>query len=428
LLPGRAVVVSGPTITAVVAAEGFQPPPGATVVAAEGKYLIPGLWDMHVHHEFPWPGLLELALANGVTGVRDLNSEPFVLAWREEIRAGKRLGPRIVASGKRLDARLNGQPPRTVSADTPDEGRNLVRARRTEGADLIKVYSGLSPEVYRAIVAEAKAQNLPVAGHCPERVSAFDASRLGQRSIEHLTGVAVSCSRGEVALREQLAAAFTGPNGYDIDATFPVIETAMATPDEQKQAALFAEFKKNRTWQVPTLVVQRPLPPPGAAPDPRLKYTHWAVAQLWERIRANDKHGKFRERSSAYARATVRAMHQAGVPLLAGTDAGGAINVGIVPGFSLADELELLVECGLAPADALRTATLNPALYLGEEATAGTVAEGKRADLVLLDADPLAAIGNVRKITGVMAHGRWLPRPELDKLLDGVAASATQKK
>jgi imidazolonepropionase-like amidohydrolase len=152
------------------------------------------------------------------------------------------------------------------------------------------------------------------------------------------------------------------------------------------------------------------------------------VAQLWERIRANDKHGKFRERSSAYARATVRAMHQAGVPLLAGTDAGGAINVGIVPGFSLADELELLVECGLAPADALRTATLNPALYLGEEATAGTVAEGKRADLVLLDADPLAAIGNVRKITGVMAHGRWLPRPELDKLLDGVAASATQKK
>jgi imidazolonepropionase-like amidohydrolase len=282
--------------------------------------------------------------------------------------------------------------------------------------------------VYRAIVEEAKAQGLPVAGHCPERVSAFDASRLGQRSIEHLTGVAVSCSRGEAALRERLTAAFTGEHGYDIDATFPIIETAMAAPDEDKQTALFAAFKKNRTWQVPTLVTQRPLPGPGAPADPRLKYTHWALAQLWERIRAGDKHGKFRESCTAYARTTVRAMHKAGVPLLAGTDAGGASNVNVFPGFSLADELELLVECGLTPADALRTATLNPALYLGEEATAGTVSEGKRADLVLLDADPLAAIGNVRKIAGVMARGRWLPRPELDKLLDGVAESAAKKK
>ena len=113
---------------------------------------------------------------------------------------------------------------------------------------------------------------------------------------------------------------------------------------------------------------------------------------------------------------------------MAGTDAGGATNVRVFPGFSLADELELLVGCGLTTADALRTATLNPALYLGEEKTAGTVAVDKRADLVLLDADPLAAIGNVRKIAGVMANGRWLPRPELDKMLAGVAESAIQKK
>jgi imidazolonepropionase-like amidohydrolase len=115
------------------------------------------------------------------------------------------------------------------------------------------------------------------------------------------------------------------------------------------------------------------------------------------------------------------------VPLLAGTDAGGAMNVDVMPGFSLVDELELLVDCGLTPADALRTATLNPALYFGEEATAGTVTAGKRADLVLLDADPLAAIGNVRKIAGVIAHGRWLPRAELDKMLAGVAESAVEK-
>ncbi|MBX9585471.1 MAG: amidohydrolase family protein [Gemmataceae bacterium] len=116
------------------------------------------------------------------------------------------------------------------------------------------------------------------------------------------------------------------------------------------------------------------------------------------------------------------------MPILAGTDAGGAVSIDILPGFSLADELELLAGCGLTAADALRTATLNPAKYLGEEATAGAVAPDKRADLVLLDADPLTDMGNVRKIAGVMAAGRWLPRAELDKLLAGVAESAVMKK
>jgi hypothetical protein len=202
----------------------------------------------------------------------------------------------------------------------------------------------------------------------------------------------------------------------------------MEMPEQEQQAALFAAFKKNRTWQVPTLVAQRPLPGPKAPRDPRLKCTHWALVQFWEPVRAGDKHGKVRQSTGAYARATVRAMHRAGVRLLAGTDAGGPNKVHVFPGFSLADELELLVGCGLTPADALRTATLNPALSFGEEAAAGTVAEGKRADLVLLDADPLAAIGNERRIAGVMAQGRWLPRPALDNLLDGAAESAARKK
>ncbi|MBX9585472.1 MAG: hypothetical protein K2X87_34630 [Gemmataceae bacterium] len=262
LVPGRAVVVAGPKIVAVGAADGFAPPPGATVVPAAGKYLIPGLWDMHVHHEFPWPGPLDLALANGVTGVRDLNGEPFVLAWRDEIAAGKRRGPRIVASGKYLDARRNGEPPGRTNADTPERGREIVRARKTAGADLIKVYSGLRPDVYRAVVEEAKAQGLPVAGHCPERVSAFDAARLGQRSIEHLSGVALSTARDEAALRKEVAAAFDGPHGYDIDEAAPALTRAMEAPDADKQAALFAAFKEHATWQVPTLAVQRPLRPP----------------------------------------------------------------------------------------------------------------------------------------------------------------------
>lgn len=427
LVPGRAVVVVGPKIAAVAAADGYVPPAGATVVPAAGKYLIPGLWDMHVHHEFPWPGLLDLALANGVTGVRDLNGEPFVLAWRDEIAAGKRLGPRVVASGKYLDGRMNGQPPGRRTADTPDQGRELVRDRKKARADFIKVYSGLRPEVYRAVLAEAKAAGLPVAGHCPELVSAFDAARLGQRSIEHLSGVALSTARDEAGLRKEVAAAFDGPYGYDLDDAAPALTRAMDAPDDKRRAALFAAFKESDTWQVPTLVVQRPLRP-AADPDPRAKYMHPGVTQFWDRVRTNDRHADYRKKRSAYARATVRDMHAAGVPLLAGTDAGGVVGVDVLPGFSLADELELLAGCGLTAADALRAATLNPAKYLGEEATTGTVAAGKRADLVLLDADPLADVGNVRKIAGVMAAGRWLARAELDRMLAGVVESAVMKK
>ena len=225
-----------------------------------------------------------------------------------------------------------------------------------------------------------------------------------------------------------MSAAFDGPHGYDLDEANRPIGQAMETPDEEKQAALFAAFKKNRTWQVPTLVVQRPLPPVKAAPDPRLKYMHPALTQLWGRIQTNDKYAKVRESRSAYARATVRAMHKAGVPLLAGTDAGGSICVNVFPGFALADELELLVECGLTPADALRTATLNPALYLGEEKTSGTVAVGKQANLVLLDADPLSSIANVRKISGVLVDGKWLPRAELDEMLKSLVESNAKVK
>jgi imidazolonepropionase-like amidohydrolase len=419
LLPGRAVTVVDWKVSAVAAADGFRVPDGATVIPAAGKFLIPGLWDMHVHQDFPWQGFLDLALANGVTGVRDMNNPDFVLAWRDEINAGKRVGPRIVAAGKYLDARLNGQPPDRISADLPDKARELVRQHKRKGVDFIKVYSGLAPEVYTAVLDEAKAQGLPVAGHCPDLVSALDASRLGQRSIEHTGGIALAGSSEEESLRKRLRTeAYSGPNGYDIDLTLPIQEAATKSQDPAKRAALFAAFKANATYQTPTLVTLRPLSPKDAAPDPRLKYMHPALIQLWQRIRVQAPHEHERKVQFDFAVDAVRDMHEAGVPILAGTDAGGFMNVDVFPGFSVADELELFViTCGLTPADALRTATLNPARYFGEAATAGTIAAGKRADLVMLDADPLSNIANVRKLAGVMANGRWLPKDELDRML-----------
>jgi imidazolonepropionase-like amidohydrolase len=398
LLPNRSVLVVGAKITAVAPTKDFKAPDGSIIVPAAGKYLIPGMWDMHVHIESPMPWLLDLYLANGVTGVRDMNSESFLLDWRDDIRSGKQLGPRILVSGKYLDASRSDQPPTRPTANTPEQGRELVRQRKKQRIDFIKVYSGLQPDVYRAIMDEAKLQGLPVAGHCPEMVSARDASTLGQRS------------------------------GYDWEVMHKVTASAMETPDEKKQAELFALLKKNRTWQVPTLLVQKPSPPPKEkeGPDPRLKYMHPALTQLWDRIRADPKYQAVRKGQFKYAKSVVRAMHRAGVPILAGTDCGSFLSVNLYPGFSLADELEMLVDCGLKADDALRTATLNPALYLSEERTFGTIAVGKSADLVLLDADPLADIGNVRKIAGVTTHGKWLSRSDLDKMLTDVVKAASK--
>jgi imidazolonepropionase-like amidohydrolase len=429
LLPNRSVLVVGAKITAVAPTKDFKAPDGSIIVPAAGKYLIPGMWDMHVHIESPMPWLLDLYLANGVTGVRDMNSESFLLDWRDDIRSGKQLGPRILVSGKYLDASRSDQPPTRPTANTPEQGRELVRQRKKQRIDFIKVYSGLQPDVYRAIMDEAKLQGLPVAGHCPEMVSARDASTLGQRSIEHVTGIALTTSRLEDALRKDLRDAFPDPKaGYDWEVMHKVTASAMETPDEKKQAELFALLKKNRTWQVPTLLVQKPSPPPKEkeGPDPRLKYMHPALTQLWDRIRADPKYQAVRKGQFKYAKSVVRAMHRAGVPILAGTDCGSFLSVNLYPGFSLADELEMLVDCGLKADDALRTATLNPALYLSEERTFGTIAVGKSADLVLLDADPLADIGNVRKIAGVTTHGKWLSRSDLDKMLTDVVKAASK--
>ena len=416
----RAVVLSGSKIEAISAAKGYVAPAGTTVVDASGKWLIPGLWDMHVHLDHP--GQLSLFVANGVTGIREMNSSQFILSLREEIRSGKRPGPQIVA-GLYADASRNPQPPDRRPVDTPDQGRELVRRGKSQGYDFIKVYTGLSPEAYAAIVEEAKAQGIPVAGHCPEWVGAAEASRLGQRSFEHCTGLNISASKDEAALRRELAALPRVPHGYDIDAAHRIHMKAFDSLDEKKRDELFALFKKNRTWQTPTLVMQRPIPAPGLDKlGSRGKYAPPGTAMIWDRIRQSAELRDKSQAMSRMARETVRAMRMANVPMLAGTDIC-VMGFGIIAGFGLHDELELLVGCGLTPAEALRTATINPAKYFQSEGSAGTVAVGKRADLVLLDADPLADIGNIRKIAGVVVGGRLLRRDELDELLKRAAKS-----
>jgi imidazolonepropionase-like amidohydrolase len=416
------VVLAGGRIVDVGKSAEVHIPHGAQVVDGSGKFLIPGLWDMHVHMVFGgwFPQSREITLplfvANGVTGVRDMGGELDVLQrWRREISQGTLLGPRIVTSGPMLD----GPKPRfpsSVAIASPEDGRRAADDLKRRGADFIKLQSLMSRASYFAIADEAKRQGIVFAGHVPDAIRAVEASNAGQKSIEHLTGVFEGCSTAEDEL-------LTGPKG---------LTRLLDTFDEAKAAALIAVFAKNRTWQAPTLVWERGgnlLDQRDLQHDLRARYVpaSWKNG-TWHRFtedilkdQANDRL-QTRQRFVAKELEVVRAMHRAGIPFLAGTDT--AAGVYVFPGFSLHEEMQLLVQAGFTPLEALQCATRNPAEYLGKLSEMGTVEKGKVADLVLLDANPLDDISNTQRIAGVVAAGRYLSRADLDQLLRRVETAA----
>lgn len=423
MIQGNRIVAVGETGRTIV-------PKNATVIDARGKFLIPGLWDMHVHtHNTDF---LSLYVANGVTGVRDMFHPNLakIHQWKHQIETGELVGPRIVASGKIVDG---PKPiwPDSIAVGNAAEGRQAVTQLKHDGADFVKVYTGLPRDAYFAIADEAKKQGMPFAGHVPLSISAVEASDAGQKSIEHLTGVLLSCSRDEAAIRTELdKAAAESQSTASMIATLSALNVkAVQSYDTGKSAALFARFKKNGTWQCPTLTVLRVtafLDDPGFTNDPRLKYMYPYLRAYWNPkndFRFKGRSAKDIENSKKlYARdlEVTRAMHNAGVEFLAGTDTP---NPYCFPGFGLHDELALLVEAGFTPMEALQTATINPARYLGRENELGTIEVGKLADLVLLDADPLADIHNTRTINAVVADGRLLNRDALQGILDRIEAA-----
>ncbi len=424
VIENSTVVLSGGRIVNVGKSANVHMPDGAKVVDGSGKFLIPGLWDMHVHMVFgDWfPQSREIALplfvANGVTGVRDMGGELEVLQqWRREIAQGKLLGPRIVTSGPMLDE-PKPRFPSSVAVANPEDGRKAVDDLKRRGADFIKLQSLMSRESYFAIADEAKRQGIVFAGHVPDAIRAVEASNAGQKSIEHLTGVFEGCSNVEDEL-------LRGPKG---------IKRFLETFDDAKAAALIAALARNRTWQAPTLVWERGgnlLDQRDLQHDPRARYVpaSWKNG-AWRRFtedilkdQANDDL-ETRQRFVAKEIEVVRDMHRAGIPFLAGTDT--AAGVYVFPGFSLDEEMQLLVQAGFTPLEALQCATRNPAEYLGKLNEMGTLEKGKVADLVLLDANPLDDIANMQRIAGVVVAGRYLSRAELDRLLRSVEMAAAK--
>ena len=427
--PDMTVEVRDHRIALVAASAKVRIPRDALVVDAAGKFLIPGLWDMHVHTG-PRDVYLPLYVANGVTGVRDMGGdleEPTgygsaryvqLRLWREAIGQASLLGPRMVLAGFLIDGIAW---PGNVVATNPDEGRRAVDVLERLGVDFVKVKSLLARDTYVAIAAEARRRRIALAGHVPGSVRVADASDARQKSIEHLTGIALGCSADETQLMEEMAAAFAT---RDRERYARAEARATETLDATRAAALFARFVRNDTWQVPTLVELRAnafgAPGDGSPMDETCwKYLPASLRERWKREATAGATDAGR-RAFAGELAMVRRMHVAGVSFLAGTDSA---NPFVPPGFSLHEELKLLVAAGLSPMETLQAATRNPARYLGRERELGTIEVGKLADLVLLDSDPLADIASTRRIAAVIVNGRYLGRADLDAMLARVEAS-----
>ena len=424
LIKNQTIIIEGNKITSVN--NKVAVPKSATIVDAKGKYVLPGLWDMHAHaftdRKFEW--LFPLLIANGVTGVRDMASGASfdtINLIRNQVKEGKLLGPRFGAvTQKVFNAAVNPAYP-SIAAPTPKVARDLVKLYKQNGMDFIKPYNQLSREVLLAIMDEAKLQGLQVGGHVPYEISAAEASDLGFVSIEHNTDILVSCSAIETDLRRELD---TLPPNLAIGAA-PRLEVeykAIQKFDEKKAMELFKRFVRNGTSLCPTLAipVRSVKTTDELAQDDRLKYLPKRFRDQWynqmqQRNRSiSPEKGKLllEQRISI-----VGLMQRAGINILAGTD---FMNPYVYPGFSLHDELELLVQGGLSPLQALQAATINGAKFFNREMEFGTVEKGKLADLVILDANPLEQITNTRKIYAVITNGRLLSRTDLDKLLSDV--------
>jgi hypothetical protein len=385
-------------------------PTDAEVIHGAGKFVIPGLWDMHVHltqmTEIACPALI----ANGVTGVRDMGGSLELVDWiRDRIAAGTTVGPHIFRAGPFVDGAKPGVADRLVVWNA-DDGRRAVSFLQARGVDFIKVHNGAPPEAFFALLKEAAAKHVQVAGHVPLDVDPAAAIEAGF-NIEHV----VSLFEGPVRNKVR-----QGKSQPDAMAEF--------TDDEARKLGRL--MAKKDAWFNPTLIFYWSLAHQADRkehPDPRDRYVSKSGYEFWklfpERPNTPEMRRTLADTFARFVRITA-IQHSEHVKFLVGTDLSGR---DIYPGFSVHDELPLLVQAGLTPMEAIISATRNPAQCLGRSSELGTIEKNKVADLVLLDQNPLDDIANTKKINAVVANGRLFKKAELDAMLEFVAKEAPNR-
>lgn len=428
VLANQTVLVTGDRITALGPSASVRVPAGAVRIDGRGKYLMPGLAEMHAHviggnnpnHEALNRDIMFLYAANGITSIRAMLGAPNQIPLREQLRRNEILGPMMYVSAPSL----NGN-----SAPTPDSGAKLVRAHKAAGYDFLKIHPGLSLETYNAIASTAREVGITWAGHVPAAVGLRNALTQKQSGIDHLDGFLEAATPDSVFIRLQ-----AGPAGGVSFAQF--IESV----DAGRFPAIANEIKAAGVWSVPTLLVWENLFSQAetgeqmnereemkyASKQARANYVTGKNTQV-QNQRNNGLTAEIAAQYLTLRRRALKALADAGAPLMMGTDSPQLF---MVPGFALHRELRILSEAGLTPFQIYESGSKNIARYVAEvlkqDGRFGTVAVGNRADLVLLDANPLSSVANLTRRSGVMVRGRWVPASEIDKGLAELASKYAQ--
>lgn len=410
-------------------------------VDGKGMYLIPGLWDMHVHLMIYKEHALPLFLANGVTTIREVGGDLKEVGWiRQEVKAGRMMGPDVMIAGPTLDAVqiTRAFPEVRAAVPTPEAGRAMVDSLAGLDVDVIKVHSMTPRAAYFAILDEAKKKGIPVVGHVPDSVSIEEAIDSGQRTIEHDFGIAFANSPRGRDLRARLMAAQAAyarraGDGFKVGAAFQIRlawhDSAMANYSYQPAAVFARTAAKRPVWFDPTLLAVNKTvlaSEPGAWDLPELKFVPKAAREFNDVTppKAHPTQADVDAGRAEWANLlrTFRELVREKAKFLAGTDVPV---MPLVPGFSLHREMRLLVEAGLTPLEAIQAASRNGAQSMNQ-ADRGTIESGKLASMVLLGADPLKDIGNLDAVRTVVLRGRLLDRATLDRMLRDAEAYARQ--
>ena len=408
VLANQTVIVENGRITHVGAQR--PAPAGATSVDARGKFLMPGIAEFHAH--VPSGGqavhahrTLSLYVLAGVTTARGMLGAPMHLALRDSIAAGQLLGPRLMTSGPSFNNNTATSPATTAA---------MVRAQKAAGYDLLKIHPGVPRASFDSLAAVANALRIPFAGHVPLEIGLDVALTSKYSTIDHLDGI--------------VEAMYTGPQPLTPQANGFFGLGIMRQLDESRFGAIVERVKASGVAMVPTQILMDNYANDATGEEltslPEFRY--WVPQQVtaWRTNKNNylaqpPVSREQRQEFIALRRRLIKALYDRGVPFLLGSDAPQLWNV---PGFSAHRELGALVAAGLTPYQALRTGTVDVAKFMGEEGRSGVVRAGARADLLLLDANPLEAIENSLRINGVVVNGRWIGPAERGRMLDALAA------